>query len=115
MADTWGWKEVKLFFRFTFYSMTCIATFSGLWVFFDLPQVASKDFVISKFQPVQSQLNATRLQLNKMTRQTLEAEHYRLTTENKSNISFDIQKRINDVNEQMLDNQRERDALLNSH
>lgn len=103
MADTWGWREVKLIARFSMYSVTGLGTLTALWITLDLPQVASKDYVNGKFQPVQSQLTATRLQLNKMTKQGLEAEHYRLTNENKTNTSFDIQKRINDINDQLVD------------
>lgn len=112
MAETWGWREVRLFIRFMVYSIGGLGAIATLWVTLDLPQVASKDYVNGKFQPVQSQLVATRLQLNKMTRQSLETEHYRLTTESKTNNTFDIQKRINDINDQLGDTQRERDFLL---
>jgi len=110
--DTWGWREVKLFVRFSFYSMTCIATFSGLWVAFDLPQVASKSYVDDKFHPVNSQLVYTRIQLNKMTRQALEAEKYRLTKELQTNNSFEVQQRLNSINDELDSAQKEKDNLL---
>lgn len=116
----WGWVEIKSFLRFLSYSITTIAAFVGLWLTLDLPRVASKDYVNGKFQVavdsskvVQFQLNAVRLQINKMTRQTLEAEKYRLTLESKTNNAFDVQKRLQDLNEELEDVRRDRDNLIN--
>ncbi len=112
MADTWGWREIKLFFRFTIYSFTGLGSLVGAWIALGLPQVASQTYVDDKFRPIQSQILSTRIQLNKLTRQNLEAEHYRLTQQNKTDSSYEIQKRLNDIIEQLADTADERKRLL---
>ena len=114
------WDEAKLFFKFLVGGITVFTSVVAFWVTFDLPQAASKDYVDKKVilvtdanKHLQASLNFTRLQINKMTRQNLEAEKYRLTVESKSNNSFDVQKRIADIEEELRDTAKERDLLLN--
>lgn len=96
-------------------SILTLSAIMGAWVFLGLPQVASQTYVDNKFKPVEeirTQLNATRIQINRMTRQSLEAEKYRLTTESKTNNSFDIIRRMKDIDEELSDTAREREILL---
>lgn len=120
MADTWGWREVKLAFRFIIYSFTGLGSFVAGWIALGLPQVASQDYVNTKFsvasektREVTSQVFSVRLQLNRMTRQALEAEQYRLTQQSKTDNSFEIQKRLRDISEELNDAADERKRLLN--
>lgn len=119
MADAWGWKEVRLFVRFMVYSITAFSAVAGLWITLDLPQVASKEYVNGKFkiatensQLLQSQLTSTRIMLNKMSRQNLETEKYRLTEQRKTDNSFSLQQRLLEIEEELRDVARERDILL---
>lgn len=114
-----SWRDFAQFIRFAIYSFLTFGSLVAGWVALDLPQVASKDYVNTKFQLasdssrlVQSQLTSTRLMLNKMTRQGLEAEKYRLIIEQKANNSFDIQKRLQNIEDEIDDAKREREILL---
>lgn len=109
----WGWREVKLFIRFFVYSVSSLGAVIALWAALDLPQVSSKTYVDSKIHPIQGELRGTRLQVNKLTRQNLEGEKWRLTNETKTNSSFDIVKRLKDIEEELTDTQKERNFLLN--
>jgi len=116
-----SWEEAKLFFKFLAGGIGVVSGVVALWVTLDLPQAASKDYVDKKVilvadvsRQLQSSLSNTRLQINRMTRQGLEAEKYRLTTESKTSNSYDIQKRIQDIEEELKDTARERDILLNA-
>jgi len=53
-----------------------------------------------------------RISLNRMTRQQLEAEQYRLTQQAKTDTSFEVQKRLSDVAEELADIADERKRLL---
>lgn len=116
-----SWDEAKLFFKFLIGCITVLTSVVAFWVTFDLPQPASKDYVDKKVimvtdasKQLQASLANTRIQINRMTRQGLEAEKYRLTADSKTNNSYDIQKRIQDIEEELKDAARERDILLNS-
>jgi hypothetical protein len=116
-----SWEEAKLFFKFLAGGIGVVSGIIALWVTLDLPQAASKDYVDKKVilvadvsRQLQASLSNTRLQINRMTRQGLEAEKYRLTTESKTSNSYDIQKRIQDIEEELKDTARERDILLNA-
>lgn len=116
-----SWDEAKLFFKFLIGCITVLTSVVAFWVTFDLPQAASKDYVDKKVimvtdasKQLQASLANTRIQINRMTRQGLEAEKYRLTADSKTNNSYDIQKRIRDIEEELKDTARERDILLNS-
>lgn len=116
-----SWEEAKLFFKFLAGGIGVVSGVIALWVTLDLPQAASKDYVDKKVilvadvsRQLQASLSNTRLQINRMTRQGLEAEKYRLTTESKTSNSYDIQKRIQDIEEELKDTARERDILLNA-
>lgn len=116
---SWGWREVKLFVRFFIYSISALGAFVTLWITLDLPQVASKDYVNQKFQvasdsnkTVQNQINYVRIQMNRMSRQALEAEKYRLTEQAKTDNSFDLQQRLRDIDSDLEDIARERATLL---
>jgi hypothetical protein len=116
-----SWEEAKLFFKFLAGGIGVVSGVIALWVTLDLPQAASKDYVDKKVilvadvsRQLQASLSNTRLQINRMTRQGLEAEKYRLTAESKTSNSYDIQKRIQDIEEELKDTARERDILLNA-
>ena len=112
------WEEAKLFLKFCVGGITVLATVVALWAGLDLPQAASKDYVNSKFalasdltKSVQASLIDTRLQINKMTRQGLEAEKYNLEQKIKTNPDFEAQRRLNDINQNLIDTQKERERL----
>lgn len=117
--NNWGFREVKLGARFFLYSVTTFITIAGAWTVLDLPRVASQTYVDGKFtvaseanREVKSQVFSARLQINRMTRQTLEAEQYRLTVQAKTDTSFEIQKRLHDIDEELADTADERKRLL---
>ena len=112
------WDEAKLFFKFLTGGVGVITGVITLWLMLDLPQVASKDYVDKKFmlantasKQTQATLIDTRLQINRMTRQNLEAEKYRLQEQNKRSPDFEIQKRINDITLELEDTHKERTSL----
>ena len=112
------WEEPKLFFKFLTGGIGVITGVMTLWLMLDLPQVASKDYVDKKFdlastasKQTQAGLIDTRLQINKMTRQGLEAEKYRLEEQNKKTPDFEIQKRLNDIRQDLEDTYKERANL----
>lgn len=115
------WDEAKLFFKFLTGGIGVITGVMTLWLMLDLPQVASKDYVDKKFmladitsKQTHASLIETRLQINKMTRQNLEAEKYRLEEQNKKNPDFEIQRRINDIKQELEDTNKERTSLQQS-
>ena len=115
--SVYSWREVAQFVRFAIYSFLTFASIVGAWIALDLPRVASQGYVDLKFQLasdsnriIQSQMTSVRIQLNRMTRQSLESEKYRLTKE--PNQSFDTLKRIKDIEEELEDAARERMFLL---
>jgi len=112
------WEEAKLFFKFLTGGIGVITGVMTLWLMLDLPQVASKDYVDKKFtlatiasKQTQVTLLDTRLQINKMTRQNLEAEKYRLEEQNRKSPDFEIQKRLNDIKVELEDTYKERTNL----
>lgn len=112
------WDEAKLFLKFCAGGLGVFATIVTIWVTLDLPQAASKDYVNSKFElasdltkTLQASLIDTRLQINNMTRQSLEAEKYNLEQKIKANSDFEAQRRLNDVNQSLIDTQKERERL----
>lgn len=112
------WDEVKLFIKFLLGSMAVVASVSGLWLTLDLPQVASKGYVNAKFirvagstQALTSSLTSIKLQINKMTRQSLESEKYTLKQRLKDGLDFDAQKRLNDIDANLRDVSAERERL----
>jgi len=115
------WEEAKLFLKFLVGGIGVVTGIITFWITLDLPQAASKDYVDKKVilvadvsKQLQVSLVNTRLQINRMTRQQLEAEKYRLTADSKNSNSYDIQKRIKDIEEELKDTARERDVLLNT-
>lgn len=122
------WREVSAFIRFAIYLILTTASVVAAWTALGLPQVASKDYVDGKAKSViedanakfkvandnsalvQSQMTSVRVQLNKMTRQNLESEKYRLSKE--PNPSIDTAKRLQDIEEELQDVARERNFLL---
>lgn len=113
------WPQFYTTLRYFVTSILSLGAFVSAWIYLGLPQVASKDYVDGKFQTasdsskiVQVQVNSVRIQLNKMNRQALEAEKYRLTNEAKTNNSFDLQRRIQDIDVELADIQRERERLF---
>jgi len=112
------WEEAKLFFKFCAGGVGVFATVVTIWVTLDLPQAASKDYVNGKFalasdltKTLQASLTDTRLQINNMTRQSLEAEKYNLEQKIKTSPDFEAQRRLNDVNQSLIDTQKERERL----
>src|SRR5690606_21279263 len=112
------WEEAKLFLKFLVGGIGVVTGVVSLWVMLDLPQAASKDYVDKKFalaadygKQTQTTLVDMRLQLNNMNRRNLEAEKYRLEEQNKTNPTFDIQKRINDITQDLKDIDKERSSL----
>lgn len=112
------WEEAKLFIKFLVGGIGVLTGVATFWLTFDLPQVASKDYVDKKFviasetsKMTQITLVDTRLQINTMTRQNLEAEKYRLNEQYKKNPDFEIQKRINDIIQELQDTYKERTNL----
>lgn len=112
------WEEAKLFIKFLVGGIGVLTGVATFWLTFDLPQVASKDYVDKKFvlaseagKMMQATLVDTRLQINTMTRQNLEAEKYRLEEQYKKSPDFEIQKRINDLTQQLQDTYKERTNL----
>ena len=112
------WSEAVLFFKFLAGGIAVLSGVATLWLTFDLPQVASKEYVDKKFvvafdtsRQIQAILIDTRLQINRMTRQGLEGEKYRLEEQNKKAPDFELQKRINDINIELDDNTKERGNL----
>jgi len=119
MASLPQWGEVARTVRYFFTSIVSLGAFITAWIYLGLPQVASKDYVDDKFRlaseatrGVQSQVFSARITLNKITRQGLEAEQYRLTQEAKTNNSLDIQRRLHDIQEELADTLDERRRLL---
>ena len=114
-----AWGEVARTIRYFFVSITSLGAFVTAWIYLGLPQVASQDYVDKKFniasddnRGIKSQVLSTRIQLNKMTRQNLEAEQYRLTQQAKTDNSFEIQRRLHDIAEELADTADERKRLL---
>jgi|SRR5690606_30317571 len=114
------WEEAKLFLKFLVGGIGVLTGVVTFWVTLDLPQAASKDYVDKKIalaydanKQTQVILIDTRLQINKMTRQNLESERYRLEEQNKLSPSFEIQKRINDIKQDLEDTNKERTNLQN--
>lgn len=124
------WPQFKLMMQFFIASIISLASFVGAWKYLGLPVFATETFVhitvegavndfTKKFtfvsdenRQVKSQLTATRLQLNKLTRQGLEAEKYRLTTISKTDNSFDVIQRLRSIEEELEDANDERKRLL---
>lgn len=107
-----SWREFTQIVRFAIYSFLTLGSLVTGWIAFGLPQVASQAYVDNKFNPIQSQIVPIRLQLNRMTRQALEVEKWRLTNDAKTNNSFEIQSRLRDIELELADTHRERDNLL---
>lgn len=114
-----AWGEVARTIRYFFTSIVSLGAFVTAWIYLGLPQVASQTYVDTKFQlaseatrGVQSQVFSARITLNKITRQGLEAEQYRLTQQAKADNSFDIQKRLRDIQEELTETNDERKRLL---
>lgn len=112
------WEEVKLFLKFLVGGIGVITSIVTFWVTFDLPQAASRDYVNKKFnlaadygKQTQATLVDMRLQLNNMNRRNLEAEKYRLEEQIKINPTFDVQKRLNDIIQELKDTDKERTNL----
>ena len=112
------WEEAKLFLKFLVGGIGVMTGVVTLWITLDLPQAASKDYVNTKIaiaidanKTTQALLIDTRLQINKMTRQSLESEKYRLEEQNKKSPDFEIQKRINDIILDLEDTNKERTSL----
>ncbi len=113
------WGEVARTIRYFFTSIVSLGAFITAWIYLGLPQVASQTYVDEKFKlaseatrGVQSQIFSARITLNKITRQGLEAEQYRLTQQAKTDNSFEIQKRLRDIAEELADTTDERKRLL---
>ncbi len=113
------WGEVARTIRYFFVSIISLGSFVTAWIYLGLPQVASQTYVDQKFQvaneanrEVKSQVFSARITLNKITRQGLEAEQYRLTQQAKTDNSFEIQKRLRDISEELADTADERKRLL---
>jgi len=114
-----AWSEVTRTIRYFFTSILSLGAFVSAWIYLGLPQVASQSYVDTKFQvaseanrEVKSQIFSARISLNRMTRQQLEAEQYRLTQQAKTDTSFEVQKRLSDVAEELADIADERKRLL---
>lgn len=113
------WAQFYLTMKYFVTSIVSLGGFVTAWIYLGLPQVASKDYVDSKFQlaseanrEVKSQVFSSRLQLNKINRQALETEQYRLTIQAKTDTSYEIQQRLNDIREELLETADERKRLL---
>lgn len=113
------WEQFYRSAKYFVTSICSLGAFITAWIYLGLPQVASKDYVDDKFKlaseavrGVQSQVFSARITLNKITRQGLEAEQYRLTQEAKSNNSPEIQRRLRDIAEELADTADERKRLL---
>lgn len=113
------WAQFYTSIRYFITSICSLGAFITAWIYLGLPQVASKDYVDDKFKlaseatrGVQSQVFSARITLNKITRQGLEAEQYRLTQQAKTDTSLDIQRRLHDIQEELNDTQDERKRLL---
>jgi len=85
------WEEVVLFGKFLVGGISTMLATIALWSALGLPQVASQTYVDSKFQLASDSSKQTRslvidtqLQINKMTRKTLEAEKYQLEERRKT-------------------------------
>lgn len=127
---TMTWAQFKVFVGFFIASIISLGGVATVWVQFGFPVAASQNYVDvkhaiaikhteDKFQTasednrqVKSQLTSSRLQLNKINRQALEAEKYRLTQQAKTDITFEIQQRINDIADQIEEAIDERKRLL---
>ena len=114
-----AWSEVTRTIRYFFTSILSLGAFVSAWIYLGLPQVASQNYVDDKFKvaseatkSVQSQIFSARIALNRMTRQQLEAEQYRLTQQTKTDNSFEIQQRLHDIAEALADTLDERKRLL---
>lgn len=114
-----AWGEVARTVRYFFTSIVSLGAFVTAWIYLGLPQVASQTYVDEKFKvaseanrEVKSQIFSARISLNRMTRQGLEAEQYRLTQQSKTDNSFEIQKRLRDIAEELADTADERKRLL---
>ena len=114
-----AWSEVTRTIRYFFTSILSLGAFVSAWIYLGLPQVASQNYVDDKFKvaseanrEVKSQIFSARISLNRMTRQQLEAEQYRLTQQAKTDSSFEIQRRLHDIQEELNDTADERKRLL---
>lgn len=111
-----SWRDVSAFFRFATYSIVTGAAVYAGWTTLGLPMLASQAYVNERTQKLadnnlvlQSQMNGVRLQLNKMNRQSLEREKYRLEKEPET---LSNTRRLKDIEEELADTIRERNILL---
>lgn len=124
------WQQFKLMAQFFIASIVSIAAFVAAWRALDLPVFATERYVSTSVEIAISDVNkkfslasedsrqvkaaliAARLQLNKINRQSLEAEKYRLTQQARTTNSFEVQQRLRELDEQLEDANEERKRLL---